>query len=745
MTPRISDRPFYRLTIPDLSGGVNYRDGISLIHDNQLSDARNVWYKDGILRTRPGVRCVTPDELIEQYTKAAGKQMTAGRVYAYPKIIWMGNGIPYRLVVTVSHLGISFHWFADAEHWFEEATIGADEYPADQDPHINVVQFKDNLYCFLSGYYPDDETAPYFIFRLEFDEQSGHWRSQRIYDRQGFGDEMYVPIIATNCKPFAGDVAAEDAQINGDFFEGYNLLGNSYKLIYSTGAPDKDAPMTYVLANDLSDMTKFAGEHISAEFTSIDGIRHVHGVNISGLGGEEWETHSDDGLYMHVCGRLLWFSTEAEEGASSATISKDDYLLNNMVITAPCLNTEKNIRKVMDMTFSEWFGGGAQGIYGGLHLFMGGNTNDGEKSLVIWSDFNKPLYFSENAYAYVGNTSQKVTAFGKQGEALIIFKEQETYATQYTSIDDVMSATSVMNQAIVDVAASEVTFPMIQVHGSIGCDCPGTVQLCRNRLVWAHSSGKVYTLISANQWNERSIFELSTMVERLLKKDTLAVARSADWDGHYVLATCEHVFVMDYNTYGYTHVASYTKEEDAQSLIPWWVWETPTECPAPDAMMVLNGDQLAFWSMLTVEHPDGSRIFWPEIMIFGDAGDIVPYVGQAHGRAVLNRSVASVARTKLFDFGSPTTKKAVPKAEICFGANGGTPIIVKTITDQGEDQSEITVDGDETNDRQPRFFTDVVVRNGVRNGNRIGYQFECDGNLYLDALSIHYKHLGGAK
>ncbi len=755
MTPRISDKPFYRLTIPELSGGINYRDGISLIGDNQLADARNVWYKDGLLRTRPGIQCVTPDELIEQYMSAAGCNASMeGKVHAYPKIIWVENGITYRLVVTVSHIGISFHWVADEHTYIDMCTISVMEYPAEENPHINVVQFNDKIYCFISGYYEDngdiapyDLSVPYFIFRIGFDTAEG-WGYIRIED-----DDVYIPTVAINCLPRLSDrPSVQELGISGDLIEGYNLIGSYYNLIYSTGRNDQDETfMVYPLIESTLDpdlgLTKdeFIGKNVTATITDENGRVWKHSVTLDSSEFSEETESPGDGLYMEYDGYCIRFLKRDADGMTVATVSKSKFLLNNMVITMPRVVTKENVRKVMDMTFSEWFGGGAQGIYGGLHLFMGGNTNDNEKSLVIWSDFNKPLYFSENAYAYVGNTSQKVTAFGKQGEALIIFKEQETYATQYTSIDDVMSAEAVMNQAIVDVAASEVTFPMVQVHGSIGCDCPGTVQLCRNRLVWAYSSGKVYTLVSANQWNERSIFELSAMVEPLLKTCTLTTAQSADWDGHYVLASREYIFVMDYNCYGYTHVASYTKDEDAQKLIPWWVWETPTKCPAPGAMMALNGDQLAFWSVLTAEDPDRNRLFWPEMLIFDGVGDSVPYVYGDRERLKAAYPVRSMTQTKLFDFGSPTIKKTVPKSEISFGANGGTPITVTTITDKGQTQTDITVDGDETEERQPRFFTSVVVRNAARHGNRIGYKFECDGNLYLDALSIHYKHLGGAK
>ena len=784
MIPRISSTPFYRLTIPELSGGINYRDGISLINDNQLFDAKNVWYKDGALRTRSGIKCVTPNELFQKYLENPTESFDG--IYCYPNITNSEFGRTHKLIVTVSDSdGIRFYWFYNEEFWYEAAHIAASQYPSQSQPHINVVQFKDKIYCFVSGYYPDDETAPYFIFKIAYDEQQSEWRYQRAYDDIN-GNDIYVPTIATNCLPVGEQESWSYPPINGDLYEGYNLIGDWCKLIYSTAKPDQETTrMVYALPYAVHVEGLF-GKEIKAIITDQNGKEWTHRVTIQAASGHDVEKQSPgDGLYLSVREGSVSFLTGNDSDSDVATVSKDKFLRNNMELFVPCLNSEANYRKVMDMTFSEWFGGGAQGIYGGLHLFMGGNTNDSEKSLVIWSDFNKPLYFSENAYAYVGNTSQRVTAFGKQGDALVIFKENETYATRYSSVDNATSADDVANFAIIDVSASEVVFPMIQVSGFIGCDCPETVQMCRNRLVWTHSSGKVYTMVSANQWSERSILEVSAMVEKKLanEKYYLSRASAADWNGCYVLATINKIFLMDYESYGYANVSSYAKDSDAQTLIPWWVWEfpkytskvepnensayddplyndteesfTPWVFAGKNKMFVINGN-LYFWcetfSKVLDQIGDPRTVSWIDIAKFDGEKDVVPVVniGHENGNIVFDKQfeekeIPSMAFTKVFDFGSPTIKKSVPRAEVSVGANGGSVVDVSIVTENGTDETAITFDGEESDDRSPRFFEGFPIRNGFRHAKRIGFKFECDGNICIDALSILYKHLGGAK
>ena len=53
--PKINKQPSRSVTVPKLSGGINLRDAVTMVQDNQLTDSKNMWYKDNILKTRPGM------------------------------------------------------------------------------------------------------------------------------------------------------------------------------------------------------------------------------------------------------------------------------------------------------------------------------------------------------------------------------------------------------------------------------------------------------------------------------------------------------------------------------------------------------------------------------------------------------------------------------------------------------------------------------------------------------------------
>ena len=53
--PKLQPTAAKTITINDFSGGLNLRDGMSEILDNQLTESKNMWWSDGVLKTRPGI------------------------------------------------------------------------------------------------------------------------------------------------------------------------------------------------------------------------------------------------------------------------------------------------------------------------------------------------------------------------------------------------------------------------------------------------------------------------------------------------------------------------------------------------------------------------------------------------------------------------------------------------------------------------------------------------------------------
>lgn len=778
MLPKISRKASYMLNIPELSGGMNLRDGISLIQDNQLTESINMWHKDGLLKTRPAVKSNADRDKMEEYVSTNVGNITVSLNPANSTVI---HDVVHVLEVTVVSQDrvqaessysitqkVSLRYIDNTA--LSVIPLGVIELGSYYDLKCLAVQHNGDIYCYVRYETSDPHPEWHYrneIYKIERQSEGVYGDIKKLTDA-----DLYIPLLLTNCRPNRSSTYESQGELmlrGGTMVEGYNLLGQYYRMIYSTYDISEDADrysepngtftkMRYSLLYSINNMEFWTGgKTVKAEITDKTGTKYTHIVPISS-GTSVEQTSPGDGLYMHVEGNLLYFSNSPSD-TYPAGISEENYVYNNMVITAPCPNSDTNWAKVTNMTQAVWYGNTSLGINGGSRLFLGGNTDEKEKALVAWSDLNNPLYFSENNYTYVGDKAQAVTAFGRQGESLIIFKERELYATQYRSGD--VSAEDLMNQNAIDLSVQLAYFPMVQIHAWIGCDCPNSVQLCRNRLVWADSSGKVYTLTAQSQYSERNVFEISEMIERKLKTETaenLCKAHSADWNGRYLLFVGKHVYVMDYNTYGYHYVSSYSKSEDANVLIPWYYWELPIE-----PMSVISIGSIVYmleyvWlgtyvglqrAVVNMFYIDG----------FGTVDEVhtLEYTGKYPESAeeydpslwqvvLYSKKIYSLAQTKLFDFKQPAFFKKVPMVNVAFGNNSGTPISVKFITESKlADESTIVLNESEAAEYSPEYLHNRQFRPYSRVNVRFGIRFESEGAMSVDAISLQYTVLGGAK
>lgn len=731
--PSINKQPLRTISVPELSGGINLRDAVTLIADNQLTDSKNMWFKDSMLKTRPGLKLGT-QIIDDNYTSENSNGQVINNGAKVENAVKNVAGKEYKLISchtehytksdkdtgswTPSNSHIQFCFAGDGD------TLKLPSITSDSGKlflNYFVIQNKKTLYCFAKTESGGDVYS--------FEDGNEAWKKLSEED-------FYAPIIMTHCK-YGGGMVQTAAKCGGTMLEGCNLLGSYVRSIWSTVnkeqlSTDGKQFMIYGGLNNDTPMEKQVGMKYTAEITDKNGNKYTHSVTITSDDGWNVEqTNQGDNIYLAVCKGVVRFFTSASQSGDTASVSADDYVEDNMIITAPYIseNREKELNKVFGMQRQIWYGGDAAGISGGTRLFLGSNKEDEEKNLVIWGGLNNPLYFPENCYAYVGNSNQAVTAFGRQSDTLVIFKESETYYTQYVK-GDTITAADLIDQKIVDYTASVVYFPMILLNANIGCNCPDTLQLCRNRLVWACSNGNLYTLCSENQYNERSIYPIGDMINRRLKTEktnVLAKARSADFDNRYFLFVGSHIYVMEYESYGYAHIYSYSKSEDAQQYIPWWYWELPFDV---SDIFIGNG-------MLSVVSGNGDNRtpFGSKILLFDE--EIT---------ADVDGIIRSMIQTKIFDFGMPAYTKKIPLVNIAFGNNGGAPINVAFVTDRGKigddtvtlcESSEDAYSPEYVHNRQLRPFANSVCRLGVR--------AECKGVMSISSISLDYRMLGGAK
>ena len=120
---------------------------------------------------------------------------------------------------------------------------------------------------------------------------------------------------------------------------------------------------------------------------------------------------------------------------------------------------------------------------------------------------------------------------------LVVFKEREVYATQYT-VGATVTAEGLLSGEVTDTEAVSAVFPLSQVHAGVGCDIPKSLCLCGDRLVWTCQNGRVYALFTGGAYGVRSVREISKPIATSLAEHTaeeLASASAACYQGHYLV------------------------------------------------------------------------------------------------------------------------------------------------------------------------------------------------------------------
>lgn len=750
-------QPQRSATMPELAGGINLRDSVSMVRDNQLTDGLNIWHKDAVLKTRPGVKGLQSKFLFSDLADAAFDD-----VYMQPNatdIQRIINGKVYRLFTVNAGEGfdgrILFRFVAGDAIKELPGIFNADHLRDLGIQNYFVFEHKDCLYCFVFA--GDVNEKECIVLRLN--EEAEQWEELTKED-------FYIPLVVIN-----GDMHGVYQEPGGTMLEGHNLFTHRYRMRFNADTAEPDNTRYWILHKiNMSIRDKLIGEKVIARLTDRNGEVVVHTVTIDANNPSVETTVGSDGLIMQVWEQGVLFAKP--DGSGTPIPERYKGLHNNFEFELPFWDEEHEAAKtkVFRMIHSTWFGGKSAGLSGGTRLFLGGNTDEKEKNLVVWSDLNNPLYFPENNYFYVGNSSQAVTGFGKQNEMLVIFKERELFYTYYQQGKS-YTAEDVIAQNVTDVTAASACFPLVQIHGSIGCDCPNSIQLCRNRLVWASTEGKVYTLATNNQYSERNVYEVSGMIGRRLEKETreaLAGAFSCDWQGLYCLFVKNHVYLMDYNSYGYQYAYSYSKTEDSNVLIPWWYWEYPdTHENDPNIYVqnycvyaVENSILMGWIKMIELDTEERGKVryYFEEIYtMHQEIGEDTQYLHDTQTVPVGEMDVPeelapkitripTMLQTKLFDFGLPQRNKAVPLVNIAFGSNGGAPIRVIYITENGEYPEEaVKLRYADTDGYTPGYVRNMPLRPCVGLINRFGIRMECEGNMAVDSVSIHYRITGGAK
>ncbi len=712
--PRMGNVRPYRISIPQLNGGVNLSVPPHLIQDNQLSEVENMWYREGRLHTRPALK------------NAFG---TAGECQTQ---------ILIRTMKARDKICGIFYSFYEGEHgyvfrfWTVEdgrlTNAVAKKVLWDRDPNDlqnilaieNCVTVKD-----VAGEEHEDISIIFYTTSID----SAGNNICKVFGISSDPDKSLAelpPYIPTIIKGGVPTETSDPNLENGSLFEPYNLLSNQYKCRYTSDGKGLYYRLPKNSQRWIEDVTD-----VKIFYTDKD--------------RKQWEFSQVDEEYNTAANNPIFKATEEGSGYDVCVNLYDGYFsfvnagggtdevlpLTGTANNVEIVITEKEYLDHSHLTgasISTWFGGGSSGLSGGTRLFVAGSK--AEPNVMRWSSLNNPLYFPENNYAYVGADNEKITAFGKQSDMLVIFKEKELYFSYY--MQGSVSGEAVENQEIIDVEAARALFPVYQLHPNIGCDLPNTICLCNNRLVWFNRDRKAYGLFTAGLYSERNVRRLSDVIDEKLQEisdEDIQSAIAYELDDHYLVQFNRKVFVMDYSSNGFSYYSSYSSDEKAQKAIQWYYWDL-----FKDENLVLN-----FVSTTTY---DGKHF----LFAMYEEGETDRYTSfiydptakrdHFHGNEY---DIHSMFATKLFDFGFPERYKRINPFYLQVSGEDGKTLNLTYLNENGTytDACSPTFNGEPLEKTDPRRISPNAVR--VR---EFGIKMECDGYMEVGSLVLNYAMMG---
>ena len=687
-----------RLNIPQLLGGVNTATQAEFIDDDELAEACNLRIDHGTLRTREAVRAVGDEGIDVQ----EGQHLLADAVVRHPIEV---NGELCTMLLS------------SRSNSTQNGTVS-----------IRIVNLDGQC---VDAYTMEMATGSYNIAVAPCDTEM-HSGGFLLYSAKGLcvpnttdntveplsEDNIYVPLVMINGTsiPMEENTAASYTMANGVMYEGYNVLTGRYRAQFTPCGDDAASKKeVYCLPTALAD-----GTTVTMEIVGKYGAKTLEMT----VGGEAVGISYGIGTIVAQAFAEGYVKTSPLDATGVSG-----------TVTITCVKEGTHADVLKKVKYPTWFGGTAN-KRGGTRLFLA----DAATAKLMWSDVNDPFYFPENNYMLVGDASQNITALEKQSDMLVIFKEREIFYTTY--VQGEIDAEAVANGVNADVTVAQAYFPLTQLSPQVGCRCPHSIALCRDRLVWMDEDARIYTLVVSGAYSERNVREIGQKIRPWLLENTTADQRrrasAIDHNGKYRLMVGNVMAEFDYNDSGFVNVSGYSSGERAARNIAWMTHRYTFGDTAVQALISDGADKALIISTDTREIKEGhnSSIMMRTAYTFDGTTATDRYLRtDSSGACTAEECDIPVSlTTKTYEFGDPASYKRLHA-------------LYPMLQTDGAELAFIT-DGEEPRCGRPYRSADTfahLVLPAVKRCRTFALKIQAVGKLCLKGLRMEYSLFGNVK
>lgn len=506
-------------TVQNLKGGLNIHDLAWQIRADQSPEMRNMWWRDGVLQSRPELAVYNNGFIRDKEDTTSHNHATLA-----------GYGYPYH------------GWFVAVNPTTKRIRAMAE---ANRDICVDVGAVGGGSFVMTSA-----ATAGTFFVHNDvlYYKQPGEFVKITVsetpadganaYLLQAENVEGYIPTTYINAKPnnSADGSSSGSGFGGGDAYQPVNRLSPWRSITYSvsTEAAAKSIFVPEMAINETpasadADDFSVGYEYIQLEYLGADG---------------SWKKLDIPWVYYSYNRTWIYYGRGAPSSEPTA--------LHDALENEGTLNTPNNVRvtyrvaddgglsrSVMDCGIAEVYGGGA-----GLCVVMAGCQ--AQPNAYFWSGNTNvamdPTYFPVEHYNIAGDISDPIVAFGKQQNMLVIFQKRQIGRCAF-------STTTIDGRVF-------ITMDYTVVNPMLGCDVPNSVQLIENNLVFANTKTGVMFIKDTSSAYENNVVNISQNIEAprtsfgILYDLATGFASSIDDGKRYWLCANNNVWLWDYSLGG---------------------------------------------------------------------------------------------------------------------------------------------------------------------------------------------------
>ncbi len=495
--------------IPALLNGVNKSLMPLDIMDTELAEGINIWNKNSVLQTRPGLYCE-----IDNVMDTADSQNVYSKNFHVTDTHYIYESKTYKIAysacfpefglarIFVFLIGDDRSIKYIGEMFFSRTTDTSFYSPKEISFFVGKEGYGKGIYAFVHLENILGEGEEYRIF--EVNKSLSGWQHNSSY---------YIPTVLINGR---GNLY-EIAKTNGCVFsnspktvESLNLLNSSFYSYYTSDGYSSNFRLPF---SALEDSTV---------------IIRVY---------DSLETYTEWTLYGGVTSETMTFenaditvSVDREKGVVYFSKGGEEFPVPRYSIYS-----ENNIRilanKVIEGGFEEVLSCQYSAVSGSRIVFSGGKN----QNKIYSCKFDNPLYFPQNSVKEIGSPDKEITALKSVKGKVFAFKENEIYTVSLKTGAAVSDSALVIDEDKVFYKSDE--FDIECVSKICGSTSRNSIVVCNDIPVWLGADGYVYGY-------KNSVFRLTENIEALNAEErALAVAES--YLGQYFLCYGAKAIIID--------------------------------------------------------------------------------------------------------------------------------------------------------------------------------------------------------